>query len=168
MQTVTRRGNYVGLHMAIRPACPSEAGALDRVAMAAKAHWGYSAQDLARWAKDLSTPPDTIDAWPTLVAESEGTVVGFMQLCPNSRPWELVSLWVHPEHMGQGIGRNLLQEAIATAASAGQRRIHIDADPNALGFYLAFGAMQVATVPAPTSTEPDRVRPQLQLVVSGA
>jgi predicted N-acetyltransferase YhbS len=70
--------------------------------------------------------------------------------------------------MGQGIGRNLLQEAIATAASAGQRRIHIDADPNALGFYLAFGAMQVATVPAPTSAEPERVRPQLQLVVSGS
>jgi ribosomal protein S18 acetylase RimI-like enzyme len=154
--------------MAIRPARTTEADALDRVAMAAKEHWGYSAQDLARWAKDLSTPPDTIAAWPTLVAESEEAVVGFMQLCPNSHPWELVSLWVHPEHMGKGIGRELLREAIATAVSAGQRHIHIDADPNALGFYLACGAKQVATVPAPTSSEPDRVRPQLELVVSGA
>ena len=70
--------------------------------------------------------------------------------------------------MGKGIGRELLREAIATAASAGQRHIHIDADPNALGFYLACGAKQVATVLAPSSTEPNRVRPQLELVVSGA
>jgi predicted N-acetyltransferase YhbS len=154
--------------MAIRPARTSEVEALDRVAMAAKAHWGYSAQDLARWAQDLKTPPQTIAAWPTFVAELEGTVVGFTQLCPTSNPWELVSLWVHPEHMGQGIGRQLLGKVIASASSSGQRRIHIDADPNALGFYLACGARPVATVPAPTSTEPDRVRPQLELVVSGA
>lgn len=50
--------------MAIRPARMYEAEALDRVAMAAKAHWGYSAQDLARLAKDLATPPDAIAAWP--------------------------------------------------------------------------------------------------------
>ena len=154
--------------MAIRPARTSEAEALDQLAMAAKAHWGYSVQDLASWAQDLRTPPETIAAWPTFVAELEGTVVGVTQLCPTSTPWELVSLWVHPEHMGKGIGRELLREAIATAVSAGQCRIHIDADPNALSFYLACGAKQVATVPAPTSTDPDRVRPQLELVVSGA
>lgn len=154
--------------MGIRPARASEAEALDRVAMAAKAHWGYSEQDLAAWAQDLRTQPETIDTWPTFVAESEGSVVGVMQLCPTSNPWELVSLWVHPSHMGKGIGRELLRQAIDTAVSAGQRRICIDADPHALGFYLACGAMQVATVPAPTSSEPNRVRPQLELVVSRA
>ena len=70
--------------------------------------------------------------------------------------------------MGQGIGRQLLRKAMSTASSAGQRRIHIDADPNALGFYLACGARQVATVPAPTSIAPGRVRPQLELVVGEA
>jgi predicted N-acetyltransferase YhbS len=154
--------------MAIRPASTSEVEALDRIAMAAKAHWGYSAQDLALWAQDLRTPPQTIAAWPTFVAESEGTVVGFTQLCPTSDPWELVSLWVHPEHMRQGIGRQLLWRAIATASSSGQRRIHIDADPNALGFYLSCGARQIRTVPAPISTDTNRVRPQLELTVSGA
>jgi predicted N-acetyltransferase YhbS len=154
--------------MEIRAARTSEAEVLDRVAMAAKAHWGYSAQDLAAWAQDLRTPPETIATWPTFVAETEGTVVGVTQLCPTTNPWELVSLWVHPDHMGKGIGRKLLREAIATAVSAGQRRVHIDADPNALGFYLACGAKQVATVAAPTSSEPDRVRPQLELAVSGA
>jgi GNAT superfamily N-acetyltransferase len=154
--------------MTIRPASTSDGEALDRIAMAAKAHWGYAAQELARWAQDLHTPPQTIAAWPTFVAESEGTVVGFTQLCPASDHWELVALWVHPAHMGQGIGRQLLRKAMSTASLAGQRRIHIDADPNALGFYLACGARQVATVPAPTSTAPDRVRPQLELDVGGA
>jgi GNAT superfamily N-acetyltransferase len=116
----------------------------------------------------LHTPPQTIAAWPTFAAESEGAVVGFMQLRPASDPWELVALWVHPAHVGQGIGRQLPRKAMSTASLAGKRRIHTDADPNALGFYLACGAQQVATVPAPTSTAPDRVRPQLELVVGGA
>lgn len=154
--------------MAIRRASTSEVETLDRIALAAKAHWGYAAQDLARWAPDLHTPPETIAAWPTFVADSNGAVVGFTQLCPTSDPWELVSLWVHPQHMGHGIGRQLLRQAVATALSSGQGRIHIDADPHALGFYVACGARQVATVPAPSSTEPDRVRPQLELLIREA
>lgn len=153
--------------MTIRPASTSEVDALDRIAMAAKAHWGYSVQDLALWAQDLRTPPETVAAWPTFVAESEGTVVGYTQLCPTSDPWELVSLWVDPHHMGQGIGRQLLWKAIAAASSSGQRRVRIDADPNALGFYLACGAKQINAVPAPISTDTHRVRPQLELIFGG-
>lgn len=156
------------MRMSIRPASTSEADVLDRIAMASKAHWGYAAEDLARWANDLRTPPQTIADWPTFVAESEGTVVGFAQLCPISEPWELVSLFVHPARLGQGIGRRLLEKAIASAASAGQGRLHIDADPNALSFYLACGAKHVASVAAPTSADSGRVRPQLALAVSGA
>lgn len=154
--------------MAIRPARTSDVEALDRIAMASKAHWGYSAQDLVRWAKDLRTPAETIATWPTFVVELAGTVVAFSQLCPIKDPWELVSLWVHPNHMGQGIGRQLLVQAMAAASSSGQSRIHVDADPNALGFYLACGAKQVGSIHAPISTDPGRVRPQLELVVSGS
>lgn len=155
-------------HLAIRTASESEVEALDRIAVASKAHWGYSAQDLARWAQDLRTPPETIADWPTFVAEREGTVVGFTQLCPTSDPWQLVSLWVHPDHMGLGIGRRLLAQAVAAASSSGQRRIHVDADPNALGFYLSCCAKQIGSIPAPIATDPSRVRPQLELVVNGA
>ena len=69
--------------------------------------------------------------------------------------------------MGQGIGRQLLWKAIAAASSSGQRRVLIDADPNALGFYLACGAKLINTVPAPISTDTNRVRPQLELIFSG-
>ena len=154
--------------MEIRPANTSEVEALDRIAFAAKAHWGYAEHDLARWAPDLRTPPETISAWPTFVAESEGIIIGFVQLSPISEPWELVSLWVHPGHMGRGTGHQLLRRASAAASESGQSRIHIDADPNALGFYLACGARQLGTISAPISTNPSRVRPQLELAVSGA
>lgn len=141
---------------------------MDRLAIAAKAHWGYAEHDLARWASELRTPPDTVVTWPTFVAESDGALAGFTQLDPTREPWELVSLWVHPRHMGRGIGRRLLRRAVAAAAASGQGRIHIDADPHAAGFYLACGARLVGSVPAAIAGAPDRVRPQLALPVSGA
>ena len=38
----------------IRPATPGDSAALSRIAHAAKAHWGYSAAQLAHWRDDLT------------------------------------------------------------------------------------------------------------------
>lgn len=154
--------------MRLRTAVASEAETLDRIALAAKAHWGYSDQDMERWRPELQTSAASIGAWPTFVAEAEGTAIAFAQLDPTRDPWELVSLWVQPEHMGLGIGRQLLRKALTSAASAGQRCIVIDSDPNALGFYVACGARQIGSVPAPLLGKPDRIRPQLELATRGA
>jgi len=154
--------------MKLRAATGSDAATLDRIALAAKAHWGYSDQDMERWSPDLRTSAASIDAWPTFVAEVEGNAIGFTQLDPTRDPWELVSLWVLPEHMGLGIGRQLLGKALDCAVSGGQRCIVIDSDPNALAFYLACGARQIGTVAAPLVGMSDRARPQLELATRGA
>ena len=76
--------------------------------------------------------------------------------------------FVEPCRMGQGIGAELIRTAMLNAHQSGIEVLHIDADPNALGFYRSLGAQEVAAVPAPIENAPDRVRPQLRLPTRGA
>lgn len=149
--------------MNLRRGVPEDAAALNAVALAAKAHWGYSPEQLRAWRKDLTVEPGSMLAWPVCVAEENGEPAGFIQVNTDSRPWALEAMWVHPAHMGRGIGKALLAWAVDLAAAGGQAELAIDADPNAEGFYRAHGARVVGSVAAPIDGDPARVRPQLRL-----
>ena len=62
-----------------------------------------------------------------LVAELNGESVGVCALVPMpDETFELVKMAVSERHQGQGIGRMLLAEAIATAKRTAARRIHLE------------------------------------------
>lgn len=154
--------------MRIRNARRTEADRLNTIAMQAKAHWGYAADQLEQWRESLSTDPQSIEQWPTLVAEDQGDAIGFTQINPDLETWELISLFVLPAHIGRGVGRALLKEAVAIANRAGQTTLHIDSDPNAEPFYLACGAVRIGAELAPIEGDSARVRPQLHLYMGAA
>jgi GNAT superfamily N-acetyltransferase len=154
--------------MHLRPGRLSDLPSLDGIAMAAKAHWGYTPEQLAVWRKDLTVSPESLALRPICVAEEDGFAVGFVQLATDLNPWELDGLWVHPKHIGKGTGKALLRWARNMAAQAGQSELAIDADPHAQGFYLACGANVVGSIKAPIPGNPERVRPQLRLRTSAA
>lgn len=147
----------------IRRATSGEAGLLSEIARTAKAHWGYTEQDLARWAPDLTVAPRSIAGHPTFVIEIDGVAVGFCQLAVGEEQAELEHLWVLPAHMGKGLGRALLRRACAELVNRGLDEMVIDSDPNAEAFYLACGAVRTGAIPAPLAAQPDRMRPQLVL-----
>ncbi len=149
--------------MKVRPAMLGDIEQMDRIALAAKASWGYSAEMMSRWRQELSTPPETILSRPTFVAVVQTEVVGFAQLDPSCSPWALESLFVWPQHMGQGIGRALMDQSLAAARASGQDLIRIDADPNAANFYRACGAKLVMNLAAPIPADEHRVRLQFEL-----
>lgn len=154
--------------MRIHTANPTDVDQLNSIAMQAKAHWGYAADQLEEWRNSLSTDPQSIAKWPTFVAEDQGNLVGFAQINPDLEVWELISLFVLPDHIGRGIGRALLEEAIAAAKRAGKNTLFIDSDPNAEPFYLACGAVRVGVEHAPIQGNSARIRPQLHLSTSAA
>lgn len=151
--------------MQIRRGRPGEHAELSALALAAKAHWGYDARDLDRWRGDLTLTAEAIRAQPTFVAELDGRIAGFAQLGDTPGGIELDHFWVHPDCMGQGVGRALLRHAQVEASRLGYVQLLIDADPNAEGFYLACGALRTGARPAPTVDAPERVRPQLVLAI---
>ena len=147
--------------MNIRPAKGREAQALTALALEAKAHWGYPADTLESWKRELTVSTQAITSRPTFVAVIGDEIVGFYSLLPSHDAWKLEDLWVLPRFVERGIGRALVAHALETAARGGALSVTVDADPNAESFYLACGGVRCGEVPAPIPGEPGRVRPQL-------
>lgn len=66
-------------------------------------------------------------------------------------------LFVEPSAIGRGVGRLLYRDALRRAVDLGVRRLVIDSDPHAAGFYRAMGAVAVAA-PGTGSGGPALVR----------
>lgn len=70
----------------------------------------------------LKLTPDTF-----LVAETEGKVVGFVIGLKEGWSWgHLISIAVHPEFRGRGIGRRLMEECLARLRSKGVKRVRLE------------------------------------------
>jgi len=91
---------------------------------------------------------------PILIAEEDGTVIGWACLspwsdrCAYARAAE-VSVYVHPEHRGRGVGRALLAELVARArqASLGVLLARIEASGEAsLALHRAIGFQHIGTM----------------------
>ncbi|MBL8519283.1 MAG: GNAT family N-acetyltransferase [Betaproteobacteria bacterium] len=147
--------------IAMRAAQPDESHALSALAMQAKAHWGYAAEQVEAWRTELTLTPESIAAQWTQCAMQEGRCIGVVQVAVAGMTGDLTHLWVDPKAMGQGAGRSMMAATFAHCRAAGVRRLTIDADPHAEAFYARFGARRVGAVPAPIPGQADRVRPQL-------
>ncbi|PXX45246.1 GNAT family N-acetyltransferase [Undibacterium pigrum] len=149
----------------IRRAHPQEAQALTLIARQSKAHWKYPASALQAWEAQLTITSEHIEENSVWLAEHEQAILGFYHLSSADTQCDLADLFVLPEAMGQGIGRSLLQHAMENASDLGQRKMTIDADPYAEKFYLSMGAVRVGELTAPIEGDPERVRPQLILLL---
>jgi phosphinothricin acetyltransferase len=93
--------------------------------------------------------------FPHLVATASGTIVGYAYVVlfrkrPAYRYTVKHSIYIHPDHVGRGIGRLLMRELIDSCAAAGFRQMigYIDADNTAsLGLHEAFGFGVVGRLP---------------------
>lgn len=75
----------------------------------------------------------------TLVAELDGKIAGFAVVVEQGEEVELDGLFVEPALAKQGIGRMLVQRALANAGSAGVARMRVVASPESAGFYARCG-----------------------------
>ena len=92
---------------------------------------------------------------PHIVAEQDGVVVGYAFAVPfRKRPAYRYtikhSIYVHPEHLHQGIGTKLMSALIDSCAAAGFRQMigYIDgANVASLAIHERFGFRQVGVLP---------------------
>ncbi|MGH9802609.1 MAG: GNAT family N-acetyltransferase [Blastocatellia bacterium] len=134
------------MKLIIRRAEQNDAGQLTQVAFAAKQLWGYPESWLEAWREDLTITPGYIARHKVFAATEQDKPVGFYALATSEGMTELDHLWVLPELIGKGVGRQLLNHALELATAMGAQRIEIDSDPNAEGFYLKAGAKKIGEV----------------------
>ena len=74
--------------------------------------------------------------------DADGSVVGHLQAIPDGQEWEVLNTAVAEDRRGEGIGRLLLDQALAAARAAGASRVVVAtaaADIGNLRFYQRCG-----------------------------
>ena len=153
--------------MKIRQATPDEARMLTEIAEDAKRYWGYAQSDMESWHSTLTLDAMHIDLSPPYVIEKDSQVIGFYQLIADGERMELEHMWVMPQYMRQGIGKQLMAHAIAQAKERGATKITIDTEPNATAFYLSCGARRIGEIPVPAPNDSGRARQLLEIDLTG-
>lgn len=148
--------------MIIRRALTAEADTLSEIARTAKKHWGYPDHWIQHWRDDLTISPDYLGLNPVYVAEDDGKLVGFYALVVVQDKAVLDHLWVTPEHIGSGVGKQLFLHAMQDAAKRNVTAVEISSDPHAEGFYQKMGAHRIGTTFSEIDGKP-RILPQLEV-----
>jgi len=134
--------------ISIRPAVPAEAATLSALALRSKAYWGYNEDFMAAFKAELTVDPANCKEGMIKVAYEGPAIVGFYQLSGSGTEGELEDLFVDPDFIGKGVGTLLLETAMSQAKELGFLSLSIQADPNAEGFYIHFGAKRIGTKPS--------------------
>ncbi|MFJ6793384.1 GNAT family N-acetyltransferase [Streptomyces sp. NPDC091268] len=133
----------------VRAARPEEAAALTELVRRSKAYWGYGAEFLAAVDPQLRIDGAEVAARRIVVAEERGgAALGVASLEGEGALARLGLLFVEPSAIGRGVGRLLYRDVLRRAAGLGVRRLLIDADPHAAGFYRAMGAAEAGPDPS--------------------
>ncbi|MEM7281111.1 MAG: GNAT family N-acetyltransferase [Pseudomonadota bacterium] len=152
--------------MSIRAAQAKDAGVLTKIAFESKAHWGYSPEFMEACREELQVSQDKIadGRFHFFVLEKHNRVIGFYALERLSEEeWELEALFVTPNSMSQGVGASLVGHAKDFATSHGVKKILIQGDPNATGFYENQMARQVGK--RQSGSVPGRFLPLFEIVL---
>ncbi|CAG0978068.1 diamine N-acetyltransferase [Anaerolineales bacterium] len=127
----------------IQRAIPEQAAELTTLTIAAKRHWNYSEKWIQIWLPLLTISPEYIRENETWAAVQNGRCIAYYSLKSDSEFLWLDNLWVLPEFMGQGIGRELFHHALERSRALGAATLKIESDPNAQSFYEKMGARKV-------------------------
>ena len=149
----------------ILPAMPEQAGVLTTITLAAKRHWNYPENWIKTWLPSLTITPEYIlvnEIWMAVVDEQ---YVAYYSLKPESEYLWLDNLWVLPEFIGQGIGKQLFQHALERSHIHGASILKIEADPNAQAFYEKMGARKIGEHHTQVNGQP-RILPIMEIKIN--
>lgn len=135
----------------IRRARPSEAEALSELAIRSKGHWGYEPEFLEACRPELTLSAHLIETGEVHLLEVGGRIVGFYGLADRNGELEFTHFFVDPPAIGRGAGRLLWRHAVERAKSRGVRRLVIESDPYAEGFYRKLGAERIGETASPVN-----------------
>src|SRR5262245_16705253 len=130
-----------------RRARTDEAEFLTYLSRRSKAHWGYDPEFMKVVAGDLTVTSSAIKTHEVWILEENGTILGFHQVKLGEPAW-LEDLWLEPQAIGKGYGRQLWEHAVLIARCGGAWAMEFNAEPFAMGFYERMGAVQVGETPS--------------------
>lgn len=146
----------------IRRVRQDEAAKISELAFRSKAYWGYPDEFMEACREDLRYSSNELAKNDYFVLCNGDTLLGFYGLAVASdTSYELAALFVEPEFIGNGNGKQLLTHAMQSVTARGGTELVILSDPNASDFYVKAGAVHVGKSESPSI--PGRYLPMYSL-----
>jgi GNAT superfamily N-acetyltransferase len=150
--------------MKIERAIHEQAAELTALTIAAKRHWNYPEKWIQIWLPLLTVTANYIRDNETWAAVQNDRRIAYYSLKNDGGFLWLDNLWVLPEFMGRGIGRELFGHALERSRALGANTLRIESDPNAQSFYEKMGARKIGEHQAEVDGQ-RRVLPVMEIVL---
>lgn len=150
--------------MKIRLALSEDADVLSQIALSAKVYWGYPKRWMEIWTPQLTFDVKYFEENESWVAVDDGEPIAFYTLQARDGIAWLENLWVLPEHIGRGIGKQLFVHAVSRSRELGHEVLQLEADPNAIKFYEKMGMKQVGERHSEVDGQP-RILPIMEMIL---
>lgn len=148
----------------IRQVKSADADRLTQIALSAKRHWDYPERWMESWTPQLTFTPEYFEENESWVAvEGEKPIAFYTLEDDNGIAW-LENLWVLPEYIGKGIGKDLFFHAVTLARGRGYKILQLEADPNAMGFYEKMGMKKIGERQSEVDGSP-RILPIMEIAL---
>ena len=120
---------------------PDEALTLEALHRRSSDVWNEDREHLAAHPDAITPPHEAIAEGRVRVAvDGHGRILGFsIVLTVEDAACELDDLFVEPDSMRLGVGRLLVEDVAARAATGGANHVTVIANPRAVGFYERLG-----------------------------
>lgn len=144
----------------IQKATIKDSNLLTNIALTSKGYWGYSNELIESWRSDLTVTSKMIEDVFVYKFLQKDKIAGFYILNqPIENKIGLEMLFILPEFIGKGIGKNLLLHAFTKARNLKVNKLTLLADPNAVDFYKSQGFV---IIDKKESSIPNRFLPIMQ------
>lgn len=110
---------------------------LNRIIWEAKKHWGYTDEQMEKWRSELTLQPLDLASQQFYLIKSTA-ILGLCAIKEAADHYEVTHLWIDPQQMKKGLGKQLLKTSMALVA-LNDKPILVEADPNAEAFYQSQG-----------------------------
>lgn len=143
--------------MIIRSATHNDCETLTEISFSSKSYWDYPKEYFQVWEKELTITKQYVDSNFVQVAEDDRAVVGYYSVVvlekelkianfTMSRGIWLEHVFIQPELIGRGYGKQLMQHLLESARRYQWDELKILADPHSKGFYEKLGANYIREV----------------------
>lgn len=124
----------------IQKAKPTNHILLTQITFDGKAYWGYSQEQIQKWAEDLTITSQYIEDNEVYNLLVDDEIIGYYSsLKINEKEIRLDYLFLFAKYIGKGYGNLMMLHFLEEAKVKKLKRITLEAEPKAEDFYKKFG-----------------------------
>ena len=120
---------------------------LTNITKKSKAYWGYSDKQIENWSELLTITKNYIEFNNVFKLIVDEKIVGYYSyIYLNNKEVKLDNLFLLPDYIGKGFGKNLLNDFLERVKKNKIERIIVESEPNAEKFYAYFGFTKIGQI----------------------